>query len=349
MRLQSVNSYTNKQTSPNFGSAASLASKILNEESTIGKFAKNINYDGLDMSFPVMVAAMLGGVLVPRLIQAQDKYDRQEILRRDITSEATIVFGAAALSKVFLKHNEKKSGFVLMKKPEKFAEKTKFQKFMDYFMPTSTLSPANSGQIISRYSNIDAPEDGKGILHFCDYITDNGGNLNKLFHRTDATKEILSDIYGSSEAFKQADDKSIRSYIAKAMEEAPEKISKLYDQFKGDNNEFVKQAKKMNSKFKFLSIFVLIPVILGFGLPAMNEALTKKKYKKEHEQGATPEAKVDVTAKQQTTAPATTDAPTAAPASTNNTYQTYKNPYFMAIPQQENSNTKKIFDKISAR
>ena len=70
--------------------------------------------------------------------------------------------------------------------------------------------------------------------------------------------------------------------------------------------------------------------------------------KKEHEQGATPEAKVDVTATQQTTAPATTDAP-AAPASTNNTYQTYKNPYFMAIPQQENSNTKKIFDKISAR
>lgn len=343
MRLQSVNSYTSKQSSPNFGSAASLAGKILNEKSTLGKFAKNINYDGLDMSFPVMIAAMLGGVLVPRLIQAQDKYDRQEILRRDITSEGTIVFGAAALSKLFLKQNEKKSGLVLMKKPENFASKNKFQKFMDYFMPTSTLSPANSSQIISRYSNIDAPEDGKGILHFCDYITNNGGNLNKLFHRTDATKEILSDICGGAEAFKNADDKSIKSYIAKAMEEAPEKISKLYDQFKGENNEFVKQAKAMNSKFKFLSLFVLVPLVLGFGLPAMNEALTKKKYKKEHEQNNQPTVAVEGTTTQATAS----QAPAATTA--NNTYQTYKNPYFMAIPQQENSKTKKIFDKITSR
>ena len=347
MRLQSVNSYTNKQTSPNFGSAAKLAGKILNENSAIGKFAKNISYDGLDMSFPVMIAAMLGGVLVPRLIQAQDKYDRQEILRRDITSEGTIVFGAAALSKLFLKHNEKKSGFVLMKKPENFSAKSKFKKFMDYFMPTSTLTPANSGQIISRYSNIDAPEDGKGILHFCDYITDNGGNLNKLFHRTDATKEILSDICGSAEAFKQADDKSIKSYISRAMEEAPEKISKLYDQFKGENNEFVKQAKAMNSKFKFLSIFILIPAILGFGLPAMNEALTKKKYKKEHSKENAPATTVEAV----NTQAANTNTPAATGSSTtaNSTYQTYKNPYFMAIPEQKNSKTKKIFDKISSR
>ncbi len=324
MKIHNTNNYT-KQASPNFGSGASVANKILNPKSALGKISKNIEYDGLDMSFPVMCAAMIGGVLIPRLIQAQDKYDREEILRRDITSEAAIVFGAAALSKIFLKHEEQKSGFVLMKKPEDFANKTKFKKFMDYFMPNSALNPANSKQLIARYSGLNASEDGKGILHFCDYINNNGGDLNKFFSTTKPTKDLLSEICGGKEIFEKANNDSIKESIAKAMEETPEKIAELYKHFENKDNAFIKKAKSMNSKFKFLSVFVFIPAILGFALPAINEKMTKKKYRKDHNQDQ------------------------AKATSTNSAYQAYKNPYFMSVQKTENINEKDVFDKIETK
>ena len=311
-----------KQASPNFGSASSSATKILKS-----KIAKNIEFDGLNMPFPILITAMLGGVLLPRLVQAQDKYDRSEILLRDITSEGVIVFGSAALSKAFAKHNEKKSGFALTSKPENFANRTLRQKMYDYFMPTSELSPFNSKQIIARYSELKNTKGG--MTGFCDFIDTTGGNLNKLFSFKKETKDILEEICGK-ETFNKADNKTIIDAIKNAAEKTPEKLDQLYKHFEGKDNDFVKKAKAMNSAFGFFSMVVLVPVILGFGLPAINAKLTKKRYEKDHANTQTAQSQTN-----------------SATSKNEKAREVFNKPGFMAVDKNASAQkTKEVFSKI---
>ncbi len=310
-----------KQASPSFGSGAKLAKNILNQNSGIGKIAKNLEFQGLNMSFPVLIAAMLGGVLVPRLIQAQDKYDRAEILRRDLISEGTIVFGAGALSKLFANRNEKKTGFVLTKKPDDFNTKSIIKKIGDFIMPTSKYSTLKSDQIISRYSDVRNTKDG--MEGFCNFIDKTGGNLKNLFSFKEESKNIMENIMGK-EAFNQADNKSIINVIKETMQNAPEKLEDLYKQFDGKNNDFVKKAKAMNSAFGFFSMVVVVPLFLGFGVPALNASITKKRFKEEHAN--------------------------LKPAAANNAKakEVFNTPGFMAVEKTSTAQkTNKIFSKIN--
>ena len=46
-------------------------------------------------------------------------------------------------------------------------------------------------------------------------------------------------------------------------------------------NPWVKRAKTLNSRFTALSVLVLVPIFLGFMLPAINERATKKRIREE--------------------------------------------------------------------
>ncbi len=269
------------QATPSFGSKEKIAKDILNGK--ISKLAKGIEFDGLNMPFGILMTSMFGGVFAPRLIQAQDKYDREEIFRRDLTSILTMVFGEKILSKMFAKHNEKKSGFVLTNTPADHSSKSVLNRVFDYIRPAKGINPLHSGQIISKYSNLKAYKDG--AAGFCEFIDKQGGDLKKLFSFTDETKNALETICGK-EAFNKADNKGIISAIKDAMANAPEKLEDLYKSFEKADNSFVKKAKSMNSQFGFLSMFLLVPALLGFGLPWINSKLTKKKYTEDQAQAA---------------------------------------------------------------
>ena len=60
-------------------------------------------------------------------------------------------------------------------------------------------------------------------------------------------------------------------------------VAKLTDLFKDKNNPWVTKARTLNARFTALSVLVLVPVFLGFMLPAINERATKKRIKEEQE------------------------------------------------------------------
>lgn len=299
------------QKSPAFGSNQTIAKNIIN--GPLHKLAKSIEFNSMNMSFPVLLTVMFGGVLAPRLKQAQDKYDREEILRRDSISIMTIAFGAPILSKMFSKFNEMTSGLALTKKPKEFNAKSPIAKIVDYLRPVNGVHVLSSSEIVSKYSKIDNYEGG--VKGFCDFIDSQKGSLKKVFGFTKETKDIVEDICGGKEAFESADNKKITEAIANAMKKTPEKIEELCKHFEGSNNKFVQKAKSMNSAFGFLSMVLLVPLFLGFVLPKVNEKITKRKIVEDKNTNPKP----------------------------SEHHQIYQNPYFMASTQDD----KTVFNKFN--
>lgn len=316
------------QKSQSFGSVASMSNEILNGK--ISKIAKAIEFDNINMSFPILLTAMGLGVFVPRLIQAQDKYDREEICRRDLVSISTLVFGAPAISKLFSKINENKSGFALAIKPKDADNKNIIQKVVNWLIPHKGRHILSSEQIISKYSNLEEfgknipniKESEKGIIGFCNFVNEQKGNLKKIFDFTPETKEIMQNICG--DAYQNADNKTIIDAIKAAVDKSDKSIKELYEQFAKKDNAFVLKAKSMNSKFGFIAMVCLVPLFLGILIPKLNERITKKKIKKQNTQIATPDQNKSEQA-----------------------LQTYKNPYFMSVQKSTSSKFEKIAGRFS--
>ena len=256
------------------GNPAELARKLVGKGS-LTKFSDAIEFDSINMPFPILAAVMIFGVIIPRLVQAQDEYDREEIMRRDLISTVVITTAQPVINKSISKITEAKSGLALATKPN-FAAKTGLQKFLNYINPIGGVRVLNGDQIVSKYSKIDGYKNG--IAGFCDFITENGGNLKKMFsYKKGGTKELVERIVGK-EIFEAGDNKAIRDGLAQAAEKGTKEIAELYSKFADKNNPFVIKAKSLNSTFGFLSMFLLVPALLGFAIPKVNERITKKKF-----------------------------------------------------------------------
>ena len=277
----SINQNANKNKStPSFGSASSVTAKVadaLTSKGIVGKIAKGIEFEGMNVSFPLLMATMGLGVLLPRLQQAKDKYDREEILRRDVVTCATMCFAEKALRKGFSKVSEATSGLVVASKPANFNKKSALGKFFEYIRPINGVNTLSTPQIISKYSGIDKYKDG--ITGFCDFIIGQKGNLSKVFSLTPESQALVQNVLGDGVNLASADNKTIRTALDKAKES--ENVKKLVDLFKDKDNPWVTKAKTMNARFTAFSVLVLVPVFLGFMLPAINERLTKKRIKEE--------------------------------------------------------------------
>lgn len=331
--MKIINAATPK--SPSFGMNPNQAKNVANKIIT-SKFAKTIDFDGLNMTFPVLMGVMLGGVLVPRVIQAKDNYDRAEIIRRDTVSIATMGIGAAVLSKLFSKTSEAKSGFVLTDNAS--TTKNPIRRFLQNLSPEKGIQILSSEQLATKYGNINEYRDG--VSGFCEFINKKGGNLGKVFSSDKATKELMTRLMGGEDILKTADNKTIMEAIKNAPKETLDAIGEMFGKatkelkdvpFAGLRksakqgvtttfNNFVTKAKSMNSSFGFLSMMVIVPVFLGFMMPWINEKATKKKVAEEK----------------------------AAKGGSNQpqAYKTYQNPYFMAIPGPKENNDKSVFKKI---
>lgn len=301
--LQKVQNNNSKQVS--FSGAAELASKLVGKGS-LTKFSDSVQFDGINMPFPVLAAVMIFGVIIPRLVQAQDEYDREEIMRRDLISTIVITTAQPVINKTLSIFTEAKSGLALATKP--VPAKKGLQKVLSYLNPIGGVRVLNGKQIKAKYSEIDKLENG--IAGFCDFVTGNGGNLKKLFSfEKGGTREIVERIVGK-EVFAAGDNKAIRDGLAKAAKEGSKDIAELYSKFAAKNNPFVIKAKSLNSTFGFLSMFLLVPALLGFAIPKINERITKKKFL---ERQAAEQAKAQVTIQ-----PAVQNAPVKSPLAMSN-------------------------------
>lgn len=261
------------KSNPSFGSSASFVKKLTGNN-IIGKMAQGIEFDGCNLSFPLLLGVMGFGILLPRTMQAKDKYDKEEILRRDLVTCTTMCFAEKELRKGFSKLNEKNSGLVLAAKEQGFKDKSIFRRFFDYLRPEKGVRVLSTDQIISKYSGIDKYKDG--IKGFCEFIEGQGGNLGKVFSLTDDSKQIVQNLLAKDgHDIATASNSAIKETLSKAIDS--DDVKKLTELFKDKNNPWVNKAKTLNARFTALSVLILVPVFLGFLLPWINEKSTKKR------------------------------------------------------------------------
>ena len=243
---------------------------------TLGTLAKWSEFEGCNVSFPFLLGIMGLGIFVPRLARAKDEYDREEILRRDAVTCATMCFGEHELRKGFSKMNEANSGFVLADKGANFKNQNFAKRFFDYIRPIKGVQVMSTDQIVSKYSGLDKYKGG--ISGFCNFIDNQGGNLSKVFSLTDESKSLAEKIVGAK--LDGLDNKTIKEAIAgKIDSDDVKQLTKLFDD-KG--NAWVKKARTLNARFTALSVLLIVPLFLGFALPAINERATKKRINKEN-------------------------------------------------------------------
>lgn len=277
------NEQNKDKSNPSFGSSAQLVNKLTGN-GLIGKLGRAIEFEGCNVSFPLLLGIMGFGILIPRTLQAKDKYDREEILRRDLVTCATMCFAEKELRKGFSKLNEAKSGLVLAAKDKGSKQQSFAKKLFDYLRPIKGVQVLSTEQIISKYSGVDKYKDG--IKGFCEFIEGQGGNLGKVFSVTDEAKNIVQRLLAKEgKDIATADNSTIKEVLSKAIDS--DDVKQLTNLFKDKNNPWVQKAKTLNARFTALSVLVLVPVFLGFLLPAINERATKKRIREEEAQKST--------------------------------------------------------------
>ncbi len=283
------------KSNPSFGSMADMA-KAVTGKGNVGKFADMMEFDGCNVSFTPLAGIMAGGIMYPRVKNAKDKYDKEEIIRRDAITCVVMCVGEKILRKGFSKINEATSGLVLAAKGQDYKDKSLPGKIFDYLKPVNGIQILSSEQIRAKYSNIDKYKDG--VKGFCDFISEQGGDLGKLFGLTDKSKAIVNDLLKAENTdIASADNKTITKVIGNPKN--ADKVKELADLFHPTertpitnrsffdkilnrteeikDNPWVNKARTLNARFTTLSVLVLVPVFLGFMLPAINEKSTKKR------------------------------------------------------------------------
>jgi hypothetical protein len=190
-------------------------------------------------------------------MNAQDKYDRAEILVRDASAFTLLMFGAKALARVFSDAFAKLSGLALNVKPDDHA-KSAFTKFRDYFSLGKGVKVLDNSEITSRYSDVGKYKDKLGGLK--EFINKNGGDWDKV---------IKKNFKGMAEKLKSPNEtlvKEAEDVIVKALEDP--------------NNILVRKAKNLNSVFGALSTLILVPGFIIFLCRAC-ENMTKKRLARE--------------------------------------------------------------------
>ena len=127
--------------------------------------------------------------------------------------------------------------------------------------------------------------------HTAKFIDEQGGDIRKMFSVDKDAFDLLKNIYSASDkasliGFEKADNKQIIEALSEVVEtgKAKDSLDKLYAIFRNNDNAFLRKAKIMNSSFNFAILFLIAPVVFGWFIPKLNEALTKKRQFEKHEQ-----------------------------------------------------------------
>lgn len=284
---------TDKKTDPSFTGAPQKAMAALGDKINKGGFLKsvisdNFEFHGASMTPKAMLTLLFGFCLPPRLKNAKSEYEYKEIIVRDITSFAAILFAGKALGRVFSKLLSKYSGLVLSINPEKHSGL--WNKFKHYFSPTSAgINVLDSPQIVSKYSDLRIAKDGfNDFIHF---ICKNGGNIRKVLMLDKNVASSAEKIVGKP--IKSSSVMEIVNAFKNAEKTHPTEMEAIYKAFDSKDNEFVTRAKSYNSSFNLISNLVLVPILM-ISLAKHCEHMTAKRVaeEKKRKQVTTPQMQV---------------------------------------------------------
>ena len=261
------------------------------KEGKISKLLGSFEFNGASMPVSSVLTLLFGFTLPSRYINAKSDKERKEILVRDITSFAAILFAAKALSRGFSNVFSKISGLALNIKPADHS-KGIFSKLKNYFTAGNGIEMLSSEQIVTKYSNLEGYKDG--INGFFQFLKENGGDVRKVLnidHTVKAKSEKIMQMYGNGKHLKDASFEEINNAFRLAKDS--EELAKIYDMFAKPDNKFISRAKTYNSAFGFASTLVLVPAFMAW-LAKYCEKMTKKAIAKEQ---ATHYAKNDIVTK----------------------------------------------------
>ena len=270
------NALIKNQQTPSFGSLQSIGDRVL-KSGTAQKIAKHFEYEGLSMPFISLAMICTGGVIIPRLVQARDKDEFHEILVRDCTTVGIMLFARKGLQNIFSKVMSKLSGLPLLKYPQK--HKGTFNQLFNYLRPVNGVSILSSSDIASKYTNIDKFKNG--IVDFCEFITKSGGDVKKVFtgnEKLAAEAKKAFEAAGTGKKFADATSQEIVEAFSQLHSKKSNALDGVYAFFKDGKNGIMSKARVLNSTFDFLATFVLVPSMLGLGLPILMENRLKDKY-----------------------------------------------------------------------
>ncbi|MBO7671947.1 hypothetical protein J6S88_00905 [bacterium] len=260
-----------------FGGKANLfkgVSNALDNNKLVKGISDFFEFDGASMTVNSTLALLFGFCLPTRLKNSTDKHDTREILRRDLVSFFSILFGAKTLSRMFSKMLAVTSGLALNTTP---ADHTNiFRKVKNYITPNGGIGILQSDEIVAKYSHIDDYKGG--INDFFSYVQDNGGNVKRMLRIDKDIKANVEKIMGKT--LEECENTEIIEKFKTLNRESSPQLKKIYEILSNPNNNLVRRAKTLNSSFGFLSIIVLVPAFMIW-LARHCERMTKRDVMKE--------------------------------------------------------------------
>ena len=263
------------------GGLASLGNAVAKKGGFFNKLHGGFEFDSFNTSHLGLLLTCVLGVIVPRLVHAREENEYKEVMFRDTTTVATMVFAAKACQQIFSKICAKASGFALANIPHS-KDDSIFKKVFNYIRPKKGVQVLTSDQLATKYTNINEYKDG--LYGFANFVNDQGGNVRKMFKVDKNASNLLETLYNASTTastteYAKATNKEVLSAIKEVMDghKADDTLNQIYEIFKKGDNAFLRKAKLMNSTFNFVTLFAVVPLLLGYMIPKMNEVYTKKR------------------------------------------------------------------------
>ena len=277
-----INSIAPKITNTSFkGGLSRLGQSVQKKDSFASKLNNFAEGRGMNIGRAAFLALIASCTLIPRFLKARDDDERSEIIRRDVTTILTISFAMKALKAGACQLMAKKSGIPLTftNIPE---NANKFKKALGYFQQKGTTA-FSAEDITANYANIDNKDALSRMLEFVDK---NNGKVGKFatFDKAKAGKNkpdgplytAFKKLLGDDFDFSKPNQEIINAINAKdANNAAFIDIAEVLKDTK--TNPISKFAKGIGAIFETASL-AAVTGFLGFGLPKLNEKITKDKY-----------------------------------------------------------------------
>ena len=281
----------------------SFKGKGINSEgflSKIGKFLtekvpawvqQEFEYSGYNFTMSLMACLSLFGLLLPRGLRAYDRAlvdengkkdmtEIHEILLRDTISSLGVVYTVPIMQKGIISAYEGNLGYILSNRAS--MNKPWYKKVVDAINPYSDLKLLSNTELQAIYGNIDSK---KKMINFAKFIDEKGGDLEKVLSKSTTVKEIFNDKTFTLESIKDKTksekNKQIISFFEKLEDTKTTKdliIKLMNDNGLGKKSSISKYARGLSSVPGFLSTVLISPILLGWFIPRLTYANTRKKH-----------------------------------------------------------------------
>ena len=262
---QSEDKIEKKDGNVSFKGAYDKFGKVLAEK-VPEKLYHLFEFNGANFTPALMTGMSIGGLLVPRGAKAvkrapikldgeKDQTELHEVLIRDTASTFGVIYAVPVLSNLLVKSYEEKSGFVLRN-------------------GNSVLKTADLEQIYGDIATTDK------MKNFCGFISDNKGDLRKVFGTLDNAEEMLKlkDFAGDT---REVANSKIKEVVSGMKDADVAKLLQSRKPMKNGMNQMLAKARNLNSVPGLVATMILSPVILGVLIPKLTYKLTKDAHEEE--------------------------------------------------------------------